>query len=278
MPACPPTRERPEMTSAITSDDVRDAYDGFEARLYELMMGEMLHLGGLTSSLELVERAEIAKGARGVDLCCGNGASMRMLVQVADVASMTGIELSEKQVERTTSRTKRAGLEDRIRVVHGDACKTGLPDGEADFVWGEDAWCYVPDKARLVEEAVRITRPGGAIAFTDWTLGDTTLADSERDAFFGILKFPGLWHADTYRDALVAAGCEIVEVLDTGRFARCFELYGDMFGLQLGWDVLEIVGGNRQVLDAFVGQLGFVRDLGRAGKVVQTRVIVRRAV
>jgi hypothetical protein len=33
-----------------------------------------------------------------------------------------------------------------------------LPDGSADFVWGEDAWCYVADKPRLIHEAARIAR------------------------------------------------------------------------------------------------------------------------
>ena len=263
-------------TPTVTTDDVRDAYDGVEGRLYELMMGELLHLGGLTSSLELAERAGIAKGSRGIDLCCGNGASMRMLVQLVEVASVIGVELSEKQVERTTLRTQQAGLEDRIRVVHGDACETGLPDAGADFVWGEDAWCYVPDKAKLVAEAVRVTRPGGTIAFTDWTLGDTPLADSERDEFFAIMKFPGLWSADAYRSALVDADCKIVEIRDTGRFARCFELFRDMFELQFGWDVLQIAGAGRPVLDALTRQLALIRDLGRAGKVAQTRVVARR--
>ena len=262
------------MTPLVTSDDVRDAYDGVEGRLYELMMGELLHVGGLTSSLELAERAGITKGSHGVDLCCGNGASMRMLVQLAGVASMIGVELSEKQVERATSRLQPA---DRIRVVHADACETGLPDGEADFAWSEDAWCYVPDKEKLVAEAIRITRPGGTIAFTDWTLGDTPLAEAERESFFAILRFPGLWDADDYRNALIDGGCEIVEISDTGRFARCFELYADMFDLQLGWDVLQIAGANRSLLDALTGQLAFIRDLGRTGKVGQTRVVARRA-
>ncbi len=266
-----------EPSPTSTTDEVRDAYDGVEGRLYELMMGELLHVGGLGSSLELAERAGIAKGARGIDLCCGNGASMRMLVQLVEVASMIGVELSEKQVERTTSRTQQAGLEDRIRVVHGDACETHLPAAGADFVWGEDAWCYVPDKARLVAEAVRVTRPGGTIAFTDWTLGDTPFADSERDAFFALLTFPGLWSADAYRNALVDGGCEIVEICDTGRFARCFELFVDMFDLQFGWDVMQIAGVSRSLLDALTGQLAFVRDLGRADKVRQTRVVARRS-
>ena len=36
-----------------------------------------------------------------------------------------------------------------------DACDTGLPAGSADFVWGEDAWCYVVDKPKLIAEAAR---------------------------------------------------------------------------------------------------------------------------
>ncbi len=57
-----------EPSPTPTTDEVRDAYDGVEGRLYELMMGELLHVGGLGSSLELAERAGIAKGARGIDL------------------------------------------------------------------------------------------------------------------------------------------------------------------------------------------------------------------
>jgi len=164
-----------------------------------------------------------------------------------------------------------------VRVIHGDACETGLPDGQADFVWSEDAWCYVPAKAKLVAEAVRITRPGGMVAFTDWTLGETPLTDAERDSFFAIMKFPDMWDASAYRSALEEGGCEIIEICDTKRFARSFELFGDMFDLQFGWDVLQVAGANRSFLDAITGQLAFIRDLGRAGKVAQTRVIARRA-
>ena len=107
-------------------------------------------------------------------------------------------------------------------------------------------------------------------------LGDTPLLDSERESFFAILRFPGRWDAAAYRDALVEGGCEIVEICDTGRFARCFELYADMFELQLGWDALQITGANPALLGALTGQLAFIRDLGRAGKVSQTRVVARR--
>ena len=56
------------MSTSITSQDVSQAYDGLEGRLYELMMGELLHIGGLASSLELAERAGIRKDMCGIDL------------------------------------------------------------------------------------------------------------------------------------------------------------------------------------------------------------------
>lgn len=261
----------------ITSDDVREAYDGVDGRLYELMLGELLHVGGLKSSLELAERAGISEGSRGVDLCCGNGASMRLLVQLKNVASMIGVDVSEKQVERTTMRTEQAGFADRIRVVHGDASQTDLPDAEADFVWSEDAWCYVPDKAKLIAEAIRLTRPGGTIAFTDWTFGEQPFTDDERDALYAGLKFPGLWSGDDYRNALLEGGCEIVEVSNTHLLTRGFALYCDMFDFQLGWDVLQIIPGDPSLVEVVTDQLGFVRDLGQAEKIQQTRVIARRA-
>ena len=76
--------------------------------------------------------------------------------------------------------------------------------------------------------------------------------------------------------ALIDRGCEIVEVSDTGRMARGFELYREMFDLQFGWDVLQMFPGDPALIDVLSGQLAFVRDLGRADKVRQTRVVARR--
>jgi len=47
------------------------------------------------------------------------------------------------------------GDQDRIRFVAADACESGLPTAGADFVWGEDVWCYVTDKPKLISEAAR---------------------------------------------------------------------------------------------------------------------------
>src|SRR5712692_717358 len=157
-----------ESISGVGLAEVQAVYGGAEGDLWELVMGEQIHIGGFGSSMDLAERAAVGEGMAGVDLCCCNGAGMRFLVRFRGDDRMTGVDATERVVERGRYRCEQEGLSDRIEFVLGDVCESGLPGGSADFVWGEDAWCYVEDKRRLVGEAVRIVRPQGTIAFTDW--------------------------------------------------------------------------------------------------------------
>ena len=148
--------------------NVQEVYSGPEGDLWEMVMGEQIHIGGFTSSMDLAERAGIGAGTSGVDLCCCNGAGMRFLVRFRNVAAMHGVDATETVVERGRERCAAEGTADRIEFTLADVTASGLPDGEADFVWGEDAWCYVEDKDELIAEAARLVKPGGTIAFTDW--------------------------------------------------------------------------------------------------------------
>ena len=67
--------------SGIGLKDVQAVYSGPEGRLWELIMGEQIHIGGLTSSMDLAEQAGIDAGTQGIDLCCCSGAGMRFLVR-----------------------------------------------------------------------------------------------------------------------------------------------------------------------------------------------------
>jgi hypothetical protein len=55
--------------------DVTAIYNGPEGNLWELLMGQQIHVGGFKSSMDLAERAGIGVGLHGVDLCCCNGAA-----------------------------------------------------------------------------------------------------------------------------------------------------------------------------------------------------------
>ena len=130
------------MTSNLDFDSakVSAVFDGWQGRLFELLLGQQIHVGGLESSMELADLAAIAVGSRGVELCCGTGATMRALVRFKQVASMIGVEAAAAPVERGRRAGEKEGLAENVSFVVADACASGLPDGNADFVWGEDAW------------------------------------------------------------------------------------------------------------------------------------------
>lgn len=256
-------------------DEVKAVYSGADGDLWELIMGQQIHIGGLQSSIELAERAGIGAGQRGVDLCCCNGAGMRFLVRFRDVASMLGVDVTENMIERGRARCEEEGLGDRIELRLASSCETGLPAGEADFVWGEDAWCYVDDKPKLIAEAVRIAKPGGIIAFTDWVEGPTGLSDGEAAMFLKGMHFANVEDIDGYQGLLEKNGCEVLTAEDTGRFAPHVELFTNMIQMQLTYDALRILDFDQERLETVATGFRFFGELARAGKIAQGRFIAR---
>ena len=264
------------LASKDTLEAVRAVYSGAEGELWELLMGQQIHIGGFKASLDLAERAEIRAGQQGVDLCCCNGAGMRFLVRFRGVAAMTGVDATGVVIERGKERCRAEAMSEKIRFVHGDACATELPDGAADFVWGEDAWCYVFDKARLISEAVRVVKSGGTIAFTDWISGAVPMTAEETGRFLRFMAFPNVQSVEGYRNLLEGAGCTVMTAEDTGRFASHVDLYLEMVDKQLTFDALRILNFDTGALGAIAAEMQFLQTLAHAGKIAQGRFIARR--
>ena len=204
------------------------------------------------------------------------GAGMRFLVRFRNVARMHGVDATPAVVERGRRRCQADGSADRISFTLGDACQTGLPGGSADFVWGEDAWCYVVDKQRLVAEAARLAKPGGVIAFTDWVTGPTPMADGESDRYLKFMKFPNVLSLDEYAGLLAEEGCEVVAAEDTGRFAAHVDLYLNMLNMQLTYDALRIIGFDVPLMESLGREMNFLRNLAHAGKISQGQFVARK--
>ena len=263
--------------SGVGLADVQAVYDGAEGDLWELVMGEQIHIGGLSSSMDLADRAEITAGGDGVDLCCCNGAGMRFLVRFRDVGHMTGVDATERIVERGRRRTEDEQLSDRVEFVLADASNTGLPDEIADLVWGEDAWCYVDDKARLIAEAARLLRPGGTIAFTDWLAGPKAMSAQEAERFLRFMKFPNILEVDEYRALLEGRGYQVATAEDTGRFAPYVDLYLNMLNMQLTYDALKRIGFDMELMQTLGGEMVFIQQLAHDRKICQGRFVATKA-
>jgi len=260
----------------VDLSDVQAVYGGPEGDLWELLMGEQVHVGGFKSSMDLAEKAGMGEGMKGIDLCCCTGAGMRFLVRFRNVDRMQGVDATQKVIQRGRLRCKEQGLSARINFTFADVCDSGLPSEEADFVWGEDGWCYVVDKAELICEAARLLKPNGTIAFTDWIEGAHELTEEEAQRFLAFMTFPSVQDLKGYSDLLKVNGCEVSVAEDTGRFAPYVDLYLNMLDQQLTYDALRIIGFDRNLMETIAGEMAFLRELARAGKIAQGLFVARK--
>jgi SAM-dependent methyltransferase len=266
-----------QSSSGIQLHDVQAVYSGPEFELWELLMGQQIHIGGLQSSELLAEKANIRKGALGIDLGCCTGAGMSFLVRFRDVHRMLGIDATEAVVQLGRQRCQSQGLAERIDFLIADACQTGLRDNMVDFVWGEDAWCYVVDKKSLIGEAARLVKPGGVIAFTDWIEGRRGgLSEAESLRFLRFMKFPNIQNLDGYAQLLRESGCAVLACEETEQFAPHVDLYLTILRTQLGYDALRIVGFDMDLFQAIEQEMVFMQGLAHAGKIAQGRFVARK--
>jgi len=264
-----------KVLDSITLKDIQNVYGGPEGDLWELIMGEQIHIGGFQSSMDLAKKAGIEPGMKGIDICCCNGAGMRFLVRFFAIDSITGIDATEKVIEQGKQRCRDLGLSDKIKFVLSEVCKTGLPSNDADFIWGEDAWCYVVDKSKLISEAVRMVKRGGRIAFTDWMEG-SSLSLEEAKRYMSFMKFPTILSLEEYQELLKKNGCEIIAAQDTGRFAPYTDLYINMLEMQLTYDGLKIIGFDLDLMRSLAGEMKFMQDLAHQKKIVQGLIVAQK--
>ncbi len=240
-------RDREMNKLQISLEDIQDIYGGPEAKLWEKVMGEQIHVGGLAESIVLAQKAGIKKGDKVLDLCSALGAGLRFLVGNFDVQGF-GLDGTEHMVNEARRRAAEEGIADRIEFRLGDAQDVPWPDETFDVVWGEDAWCYVPDKDKLISEAARLLKSGGTLAFSDWIEGSNGLTDAEAERICNNslgLSFPYMESQKGYEELIARHGLQLVSSEDLNEhFTEMLDLYINILTKQLLYDALRILGND----------------------------------
>jgi arsenite methyltransferase len=170
-----------------------------------LVLGESYHPGGLALTRRLADVLRLTRGLRVVDVAAGPGTTARLLAAEYGV-TVDGVDLSESTVERARSATEAAGLTDQVRFHLGDAERLPLPDGSADAVVCECAFCTFPDKAAAAREFARVLRPGGRVGITDVTVAEDGLPDQLTTLAAWVACIADARPINQYVDILAGAG------------------------------------------------------------------------
>ncbi|HUU73113.1 MAG TPA: methyltransferase domain-containing protein [Burkholderiales bacterium] len=167
------------------------------------------HFGGLQANDVLAAKAGIGKDSHVLDVCSGMGGPARYLAHRIG-CKVTGIDFTESRYQSAVKLTEMVGLEGLVNFTHGNALEMPFPDSSFDVVIGQEAWCHVPDKPRLIAECARVVKPGGVIAFTD-ILRTDKLSNADMRRLRSEMTFPDLETLGGYARLLERSGCTLLE-------------------------------------------------------------------
>ena len=165
------------------------------------------HFGGVEANDILAASAGIQRQHHVLDVCSGMGGPARYLAHRIG-CRVTGLDLTRSRYDSAIRLTRLAKLSRLVDFRLGDALNMPFEDASFDVVIGQEAWCHVPDKPRLIAECARVLKPGGAIAFTD-ILRCAPLEAKELQRVQAGMPFPTLETLDGYIILLTQSRCTV---------------------------------------------------------------------
>lgn len=133
---------------------------------------------------ELIERLEIDKGMRVVELGCGAGSSLERIGR--DAPQCAAIQLVDLCPALLAIAQQRAAAHDNVEIIEADAAHR-RPTAPVDRVFLSYALTMIPDWEAVIANAVRMLKPGGRLGVVDFHLPDSsgTLANGFWQRWFG---------------------------------------------------------------------------------------------
>lgn len=140
-------KERSKSTFNQQADTYDEDIHGQHARtLYPVLLSKLAHI----------------PFQRALDLGCGTGEMMKMLLQSDDQRELYGIDLSEKMLSVAEGK-----LSSKVQLVLGDSEHLPFADNFFDVVYCNDSFHHYPAPENVIREVQRVLKPGGTFLIGD---------------------------------------------------------------------------------------------------------------
>ena len=140
-------KERSKSTFNQQADTYDEDIHGQHARtLYPVLLSKLAHI----------------PFQRALDLGCGTGEMMKMLLQSDDQRELYGIDLSEKMLSVAEGK-----LSGKVQLVLGDSEHLPFVDNFFDVVYCNDSFHHYPAPENVIREVQRVLKPGGTFLIGD---------------------------------------------------------------------------------------------------------------
>jgi len=120
---------------------------------------------------DMFKALDLPAGSRGLDVGCGPGLQCIPMAQsTGPDGHVTGLDVEREFLEYGRNKVDAAGVAETVSFVKGSVRSIPASDDAFDWVWSSDCVGYAPwDPVPLLEELIRVTRPGGRLFIAAWS-------------------------------------------------------------------------------------------------------------
>src|SRR5882757_2017796 len=185
-------------------------YDaGQEQQIPEAALLASLGCGNPTA-LAMLNAGEVV-----LDLGSGGGIDVLLSAQrVGPTGKAFGLDMTEEMLALANENKRKAGA-DNVEFLKGEIEQIPLPDNSVDVVISNCVINLSADKDRVLREAFRVLKPGGRLAVSDVVTRGEVDAQIRQNILLWVGCVAGALEESEYRDKLMSAGFEEVEIEPT---------------------------------------------------------------
>ncbi len=160
--------------------------------------------------------AHLRPGEVVVDLGSGGGLDIFLSSkQVGPQGRAIGIDMTPAMIERARANAAAGGYTN-VDFHLSTIDRIPLPDASVDCVISNCVLNLAPDKPAVFREIARVLKPGGRLAVSDIALKHELPEAIAKSVAAYVGCIAGAIRIDDYRNGLLAAGFEHVEIVDSG--------------------------------------------------------------
>jgi arsenite methyltransferase len=160
--------------------------------------------------------AHLRGGEVVVDLGSGGGLDVFLASKmVGPEGRAIGIDMTPSMIERAKANAEKGGYTN-VAFYLANIDQLPLPDATVDCVISNCVINLAPDKPAVFREIARVLKSGGRLAVSDIALKKELPEDVANSLAAYVGCIAGAMRIDTYRDELLKAGFEFVEIVDSG--------------------------------------------------------------
>jgi phosphoethanolamine N-methyltransferase len=107
-----------------------------------------------------------------LDIGFGTGGPAIALARDLGAGKVVGIDVEPPMLDKATKNIERARVADKIELKIVEPGPIPFDDDSFDVVFSKDSLVHIEDKPALFREILRVLKPGGVFAASDWLCGD----------------------------------------------------------------------------------------------------------